>query len=94
MESIAVAKDTLAVNNITPFGYPEWQTYLQTIGNELKSSNAVFYTTFLLSLTVVPIRHLSVNSKNGTNMASAPPFLDIVYSGMIQVVISGDGDSR
>lgn len=46
MESIAVAKDTLAVNNITPFGYPEWQTYLQTIGNELKSSNAVFYTTF------------------------------------------------
>lgn len=46
MESINVAKDSLYISNLTPFGYPEWQTYTHSIGNDLKKSNAIFYTTF------------------------------------------------
>lgn len=45
-ETVALGMDSLGIRNIQPFGFPEWQTYAQTIGSELTRSGAVFYTTF------------------------------------------------
>ena len=46
LETLNVARDSLSIGNIIPFGYPEWQTYTHSLGNDLKANKAVFYTTF------------------------------------------------
>lgn len=43
---IAAAADSLGVTNVTAFGYPEWQTYVQSIGKMMRGAEASFYTTF------------------------------------------------
>lgn len=48
LETLNVARDSLSVTNIIPFGYPEWQTYSHSLGNDLKVNKAVFYTTFFV----------------------------------------------
>lgn len=44
--TLNAARDSLLITNIIPFGYPEWQTYAHSLGNDLKANRAVFYTTF------------------------------------------------
>lgn len=46
LQPISEAIETLGVINVTAFGYPEWQTYVQGIGKLLKSTEASFFTTF------------------------------------------------
>ncbi|MDO5035359.1 MAG: LysM peptidoglycan-binding domain-containing protein [Porphyromonas sp.] len=43
---IAHAVDSLAVTNVTAFGYPEWQTYMGSLGKVFRTTEATFYTTF------------------------------------------------
>lgn len=42
---ITHAMDSLGVNNVTAFGYPEWQTYYAIVP-QLSKVNAAFYTPF------------------------------------------------
>lgn len=48
LQTLNAARDSLSITNITPFGYPEWQTYAHSLGNDLKANRAVFYTTFFV----------------------------------------------
>lgn len=46
LTTIALAQDSLGVYNVTAFGYPEWQTYGNSISQKLKKIEGTFYTTF------------------------------------------------
>ncbi len=47
LRPIQTATDSLGVSNVTVFGYPEWQTYDKSIGDDLRAVEGAFYTTFL-----------------------------------------------
>lgn len=49
MAPIAHAVDSVGIDNVTAFGYPEWQTYTNSIGRLMKKVNATFYTTFFIN---------------------------------------------
>lgn len=46
LHTLAMASDSLGISNVTAFGYPEWQTYTNTIGKNLRKVEGSFYTTF------------------------------------------------
>lgn len=46
---IANAVDSLGVDMVTAFGYPEWQTYTHSVGPVMRKVNATFYTTFYVN---------------------------------------------
>ncbi len=46
LTTIALAQDSLGISNVTVFGYPEWQTYGNSISQKLKKVEGTFYTTF------------------------------------------------
>lgn len=49
MTPISHAVDSVGVDNVTAFGYPEWQTYTNSLGRVMKKVNATFYTTFFIN---------------------------------------------
>lgn len=46
LNTITLAQDSLGINNVTVFGYPEWQTYGNTVTKKLRKVEGSFYTTF------------------------------------------------
>lgn len=48
---IANAVDSLGVSGVQAFGYPEWQTYMASLGQLFRKTEATFYTTFYVDPT-------------------------------------------
>lgn len=48
LRPLSVATDSLGVNNVTVFGYPEWQTYGKHIVEDIQKVSGSFYTTFIV----------------------------------------------